>query len=222
MEVTLYQRNSSDTYSIEGITKNIVDHLSGDVRGRIFIPSKSTTNTLSRLRGAVEAIFEQGDVNHITGDAHFLSYFLKKSRTILTIHDIERLMSKDFGFIKRVLYKLFWVTIPSFRCEYITTISEESKKNIERYGGIPKERIRLIYDGVDEKFRPLGLSLQEKNKLLLNEQNKKTVLHVSDARKIKNTLRLIEAMKDLNIKLIKVGALRSEEAALLDQYKIEF
>jgi len=222
MKVTLFKRKSLGGFSLENITENLANHLPGQIEVKVFSSTYPSKGVLNRLKSILEVSFHQGDVNHITGDCHFFTYFLNKRKTLLTIHDCERLMTDDFGFLKKFLYKLFWFTIPKLRCAYITTISDESKKNLEHYAGIDGKRIVVIYSGVDEQFRQLSLNQDEKIRLLSNEKQKKTVLHVSNIKKIKNVLRLIEAIKDLDVKFIKIGELAREERSLLEKYCIDY
>lgn len=164
----------------------------------------------------------QGDVNHITGDAHNLVYFLKRKRTILTILDCERLMGEDLSLFKKKILKFLWFTVPKWRCRYITTISEESSNNLALYAGIDKQRIRVINVGVDQRFRPLGLTADEKNVLLKKSGDKKAIMHISGPLHFKNLSRVITAINGLGIKIIKVGGFAGGEKQLLKEYGIEY
>jgi len=85
----------------------------------------------------------QSAVNHITGDVHYLAFALDKKRTVLTILDcvlLERLTG-----VKRVVGKFLYFSGPVARCQFVTTISEASKREIIRHTGCPEEKIRVIY-----------------------------------------------------------------------------
>jgi len=221
MKVTLFQRNCPKGFSIENITNNIANSLPKKVDVNIYTTKYPNKGILNRIKSAIEVIKHQGGINHITGDAHFLTYFLKNRKTILTIHDCEKLMSSDYGFIKKIIYKFFWFALPKVRCKYITTISEESKKNLSIYAGISKNVI-VIHDGVDPHFGVLNLTKKEKKELLHNNKNKKTVMHISNIKPNKNVPRLIKALKGMNIKLVKVGQFSSYEKSLLDKCNIDY
>ena len=221
MKVTLFQRNCPNLFSIENITKNIAENLPSKVKVYIYKIKYPNKGVINRIKSALEVTKHQGDINHITGDVHFLTYFLKKKKTILTIHDCEKLMGSDYGFIKKMIYKFFWFTLPKFRCKYITTISEESKKNLSKYAGINKNVV-VIHDGVDPYFRVLNLTKKEKKELLDNNKNKKTVMHISGIQPNKNVPRLIKAIGKMGIKLIKVGKFSSYESSLLSKYNIDY
>jgi asparagine synthase (glutamine-hydrolysing) len=221
-KATLFLRNSPSGYSIENIAKNIFSHAPKGVELRIFKSSYLSRGLFDRIRAAWEVRGQQGDINHITGDVHFLTYFLRKKRTILTIHDCERLMSCDYSFWKKVIYRFFWYTLPQWRCACITAVSEETKKNLVRYAGISPKKIRVIHDGIDDQFRVLDLGLEEKKRFLQNEQGKKTVMHIGVKQANKNMTRLIEALVGMDVKLIKVGKMENSDKELLEKHKIDF
>ena len=50
-------------------------------------PFKSKGHIRARFLNIIWAFFNQGDVNHITGDINFISLFLSKKKTINTILD---------------------------------------------------------------------------------------------------------------------------------------
>jgi hypothetical protein len=61
----------------------------------------------------LHAAFNQGSINHITGDIRFIALYLKKSKTILTVHDIGSVLINK-GFRARIL-GFFWLTMPFAR-----------------------------------------------------------------------------------------------------------
>ena len=50
------------------------------------MPYKSN-GLFKRIANTLYCMFKQGDINHITGDIHYVAAFLKKRKTILTILD---------------------------------------------------------------------------------------------------------------------------------------
>ena len=59
-----------------------------------------------RLVDCFRLFFIKADIFHIVGDVHFLMPFLAYKKTVLTIHDVER-VSRLSG-IKKQLYQLIW------------------------------------------------------------------------------------------------------------------
>jgi len=217
MKIVLFQRNSPNSFSIENITENIATYLKEKANVSIHTLPFTNKGILNKIKNIVDSQSRQGDVNHITGDVHFISLALNRKKTILTIHDCEKLMGDDYGLIRKMIYKFFWFTLPKYKCKWITTISEESKKKLIQYAGISKKQIRVIHIGIDPLFQPLKLTKNEKASFLENLQRKKTILHVSDAKSSKNVKSLIQALEGLDVRFIKVGALAPEDKLLLSQ-----
>lgn len=222
MRLTLFLRNFENAFSVENITRNLSENLPKDVDVTVHVSKYPNTGLFNRLKAVFEARRHQGDVNHITGDVNFLILLLNKRKTIITILDCEKLMGSDYGFLKKIIYRLIWFTIPALIGRYLTTISTESKKNLIQYAGIKDRKLRVIYYGVDNRFKTLTLTQDEKKRLLGNQEAKKTVMHISGAMAHKNVCRLIEALEGMDIKLIKVGALSSQELSKLKEYKIDY
>ena len=84
------------------------------------------------------AFFNQGDVNHITGDINFISLFLSKKKTINTILDHDSL--NRLKGIKWLVYYIFWVII-LLKSSYLISISHKTKKEILKYTNIDKNKI---------------------------------------------------------------------------------
>lgn len=222
MIITLFERNSQNSFSIEKISENLIPILSkkDKIKKHIFhYPSRGLIN---RIKIILEARKNASEVNHITGDVHFASLLLNKANTIITMHDCEKLIGNEYSKIKKIIYRFFWFTLPSIKAKWIVSPSEESKRNLVKYAGIDPMKIRVIPNGTDQEFGLLNLSRKEKNKLLNNPRGKRTVLHVSSNFSHKNTLRLISALEGMDIKFVKVGKLSDYEKNLLDKENIEY
>src|ERR1051325_2961164 len=71
----------------EGIRQALVQDTSVTVEVKVM-PHYSTGIWL-RLKNIWWARQHQGDINHITGDVHYIALGLVKRKTILTIHDLN-------------------------------------------------------------------------------------------------------------------------------------
>lgn len=110
---------------------------------------------------------------------------------IVAIHDIIYLkypVSYSYSYSYRVIFPLMIKY-----SKHIITVSEFSKKEISNYFGINEDRISVIYNGVDEKFKPKKLENQEKY-----------ILGVSSIAYHKNFSGLLEAFLKLNSKKLKL------------------
>lgn len=91
----------------------------------------------------MEAAFSQGNINHITGDVHFLALLLRKRRTIITIHDCGFMQHPSK--IVRHIYLHFWLKWPIYHSGKITAVSKATKEEVLKYVQCP-DKIEVIYN----------------------------------------------------------------------------
>jgi len=99
IKVTHFNRKHKETGSIENLFRTIRKFMPSGIDVSLFIPRYRSQGLYKRLYIIVQSCFHQADVNHITGDIHFVSYLMKKKKTILTIHDCVALIF-TYGFQK--------------------------------------------------------------------------------------------------------------------------
>jgi hypothetical protein len=181
-----------------------------DFEFKIKICPFESKGVLNRISNIIWAIFNQGDVNHITGDINFISLFLDKKKTINTIHDhysLNRLKG-----IKRLIYYLFWVLIPSKKSTYIIANSKKTKKEIIKYTNIDKNKIVIT-----------GICVQKNYKKKFKKFNKqKPKILIIGTKKNKNIKSILISVIDINCELIIIGNLDKEDLLILKKYKINY
>ncbi len=197
-------------YSLEFIFNDIRKRLSDKLDARVFISTFYSKGLFRRLFNAIEVIFKQRDVNFITGDIHYISLFLKKKKTILTILDCGFLYG--YSGIKRWLLILFWLKISVMRVKYITTISESTKSDILKHTNCDPGKIFIIPVAIDEKYIYTPRVFNK---------NKPVLLQVGQAEN-KNLKRIIKAIKGLDVKLSIVGKISVPNKKLLKENNIEY
>ena len=164
----------------------------------------------NRILNIIWAFFNQGDVNHITGDINYISLLLSKKKTINTILDHDSL--NRLKGIKRLIYYLFWVIIPSKKSSFLIAISSKTKKEILKYTNINKSKI-VISD----------ICIQGMYKKRLKKFNKqKPKILIIGTRKNKNIKKILISLIDINCELIIIGSLDEEYLHILKKYKINF
>src|SRR3989339_47448 len=214
MKVVFFQRKPrpSGNYSVESIFEILRKNLPKDIKPIVAVSKYESNGIFKRVYNIFEADYRQqlGVVYHVTGEVHFLTYLLKKKRTILTIHDCV-ILEGTKGF-KRWLYKIFWYTIPIKKSKIITAISNSTKKEILKYVKCDPDKIVVIPDFISEKFK---LNIKKFN------AEKPVLLQIGTAPN-KNLPRLIEAIKDIPCKLEIVGQLDEQIIRLLKENKIEY
>jgi glycosyltransferase involved in cell wall biosynthesis len=154
------------------------------------------------------AFFNQGHVNHISGDINYISLFLSKKKTINTFLDC-RLLNEFIG-IKKFIYKLLWFYMPMHKSYINTCISNftknEIKKNFKK-----KDKIN---------FKVLPVPLVQKYCSNINHKIKKILIIGTE--KHKNIENSLKALTGLTITLIIVGKLDKNCRDLIKRSNIKY
>jgi glycosyltransferase involved in cell wall biosynthesis len=163
-----------------------------------------------RVYNTIDSAFHQGEVNHITGDVHYIAVFMKKSKTILTIHDL-RILSMGAG-LRRAVLKFFWFTMPAMRVRYITVISEFIKQELIRETGIKAEKILVVYDCISSDIKQCPREFTASGPVILQIGTTPN----------KNLQRVIPALEGLDVTLVIIGKLTDEQTLLLEKHRIRY
>jgi glycosyltransferase involved in cell wall biosynthesis len=197
-------------HSMEELFDNIIKHLPGDIEPQRHESRFLSSGLLKRIYNMLNAHFHQAEVNHITGDIHYIAAFLKKRKTILTIHDLE--IIKRNRYIKRNLLLFFWFYLPVKRVRYITVISEFTKKELQQFIHIPSLKIRVIPDCIPGKIDYCPKPFNTEYPVILQIGTKPH----------KNIPNLVEALKNTPCKLIIIGKLDNDLVSLLKWDRIDY
>lgn len=157
---------------------------------------------------------EQIDLLH--SPEFFIPLFCK-TKIISTIHDIILICNPKFSPKAKksrliFVYK-FLTKIMSKKATRIITVSNHSKNDLHKLLKIPKEKIGVVYNGVDKTFSPV---LDEKEKQKLKEKygyaNNKIIFYVGRQDPYKNVKANIDSFilykkttEDKNTKLVILG-----------------
>jgi len=212
MRVIFFQRKPrpNKNFSIEILFNQIRAHLPKEIESVTEISSYYSNGVFKRLYIAIEAIFRQGDVNHVTGDINFITVFLKKSKTILTVLDLG-FMNHPNPLVRKILL-LFWVKFPVQRAGYITAISEATKTELLKFVNVDERKIRVLYIPVAK-----GMAYSPKK-----FNNITPVILQIGTKENKNLIRLAYALKGVNCKLDIVGELNEQQLLALSENKIDY
>ena len=82
VKVTYFMRKKGIFFSLERVFDDITQSLSSDVDYSFRYSRFYSKGFFGRFYDLCTAPFSQGDINHITGDIHFVSYFLKGLRSV--------------------------------------------------------------------------------------------------------------------------------------------
>jgi len=211
INVTHFMRRSEPgAHSIERLFEDIRSHLPGDIRVTVCENKFPSKGLVKRIYDMIRAGRHQGDVNHITGDVHFLTYLLNHRRTILTIHDCV-LLERFYG-IKHWLLWLFWYWLPSRRCACMTVISEATRQQALRHLKCDPAKIHVIYNNVSEEFRPFPKTFNAISPRILQIGTGPN----------KNIERVAEALSGMDCRLVIIGHLSLKQIHILKYFQIHY
>ena len=118
-KVVFFHRKMPFYGSIELYFSGVRNYLSAKYNLKVFQSTYSSQGIFKRIYNILEAFFQQSDIIHITGDVHFLSYLMKKNKTILSIMDCGSVINST-GII-RAIYKFFWCSRKTTRIGFCLT-----------------------------------------------------------------------------------------------------
>ncbi len=211
IDVTYFFRKPfTGNHSIEELFGFITSSLPDTVSPRKVEMPHFSKGLLPRIRNAIFASGNQGEINHITGDVHYIAMLLKKRRSVLTIHDLVALR-RNKG-LKHKIIKLFWYTLPVRNVRYVTVISQNTRKELLEAVKMDPEKIVVIHDCISPAIKHVP---KEFNKELPN------ILQMGTGHN-KNLENIIRAIDGMKVKLTILGKLRDHQKTMLEKHKIHF
>lgn len=211
IRVTQFLRRScAGAYSLERLYQDVRNHLPADIQVETRTNRHFSRGFFRRVWDAVAAVGSQSDVNHITGDVHYLAYFLDQRRTILTILDCIPLERSD-GIRFWVLW-FFWYWLPEKRCAAIAVISEATRQQVLRYVRCDPEKVRVIHCNVSDEFQASASTF---------DSHCPRILHVGTTVN-KNLEAHAAALEDIRCRLVIIGQLSESQISALDRYHIQY
>ncbi len=150
------------------------------------------------------------DIVHITGTEHYLLPFLRKQKTVMTVHDLCFFTEQKFS-LRSVKKYLLWIrTLPL--ASYVTFISEKSEREALNIVSLKEGRYATVYD-------PLGSEYTRHDKEINAECP--VILHIG-TKQNKNLESTAIALKGFPCKLRIVGRLTDEQKTALSLSGINY
>lgn len=211
MKVVFFNRKqrAMGNFSIESYFKQIRHNLPKNIVAiSIEMPFESN-GLLRRLANAIYCMINQGDINHITGDIHYVGIFLSRKKTILTILDCLTL-HRTTG-IKQEILKYFWFTAPIRFATHITAISAATKNDILNFIPCDQNKISIIYVSINDYFQP--------SPKIFNS-DKPRILHIGTAPN-KNLELLINSIKNISCTLVIVGKVSEQILEQIEELELD-
>jgi len=132
------------------------------------------------------------DIFHYTD--HALSLLQRTRPVIITVHDIAYVRFPWLFNKTRQIYKGYIGSRSIRKADIIIADSYSTKKDIIQYFGINDEKIKVVYLGVENRFRPIS-NVEEYR--LKNNLPSKMILNVGTLEPRKNVVTLVKAFKQL-------------------------
>jgi glycosyltransferase involved in cell wall biosynthesis len=201
--VQLQRRAPPGLYSIERVFASVRGALPADIEVRLVTNRFESRGVLRRLLDALRARRCAGAINHVLGDVHYLTWFLPRRGSILTVHDCVSLERSE-GVRRRLLW-LFWYWLPLWRVEHVTVVSEYTRQALGRWVPGAPPRVSVIPPPLPPEFAPHPAPPRGERLRLLQVGTSEN----------KNLARVIEACSGLPVTLEIVGPLDRASASRL-------
>ena len=205
MKIVMVQRKSGSGFSLEAVYGAIVKEITEHNVEIFTLTEKWLFKDILKLRRC------KADLFHITGDIHYLSFFLPLGKTILTIHDIGRYL-RDLNGLRRFIYRMLWINLPIyfaravFFSSLITKIRVSKIVNLDKkYNAVMKLCSNLVFD--DE---------------IQIKKNSKPKILVMGTAKHKNVSGVIKAVENIPCILLIVGELDNYLLNLLKESEVDY
>lgn len=211
--VVLLSRAKDDGVSIQKVFEILKPHLKKDSAiSEINMPKAGIG--IRQIVSNLWTAFKQrkkGDITHITGAVHYLSYALDKNRTITTIHDMGMITASVQSPIKKLLLDFLFVR-PLKRNSYLICISEKTKDELLTLINFPPDRVFVIPDPLSDFYSFMPKEFNSKQPRILHIGTKEN----------KNLKRTIQALSGLNVHLHIVGKLSNSDVEELKSHHISY
>ncbi len=214
----LFRSFKLKSYSIEELFEGLRSYLVASENSNIIYYRDEVPELSRSIRDLVCNILYvrkiNSDITHITGDIHYVLPFLsRKSKKVLTVHDLVSLNRTKWYSLKYWIFKYFWYIIPVKYADIVTVISEKTKRDLIALTGVNPNKVHLIHNFVKPlfEFSPKEINYERPIFLLIGGGSHK------------NTIRCIEALKAINkSQIILLGSFSIEVFKLLNTLQIPF
>lgn len=210
LRVTFYHRRPEGAHSIERLFADVRRSLPEGINATVAVSRFASKGLFRRIYNTIDAAFRQGNVNHITGDVHFLALLLRKKKTLLTIADLVS-VHRLKGW-RRFVFLLFWYRLPIRRAAVVSVISEATKEDLRRHVTVDPGKVRVVPCCVSDDFTPAAKEFNAR----------KPVVLVVGTSPNKNIERIAQALQGISCHLRVIGNLDHRGLSALRQCGVEY
>ncbi|MEO6228741.1 MAG: glycosyltransferase [Ferruginibacter sp.] len=211
MKILFFQQKRELYYSVHIVFNIVREKLSGAIEQKVLSYNLYGLSPVQKIKQLFSVSRqEKGDIYHVVEEINYAVLFMKKRKTILTIHDVMRLYTSKG--IKHFIFKWFWLRLPISRSTLITAVSETSRNEILKYANCSPSKVRVIHNCISPGFLPSPKPFNKKKPVLLQIGIKPS----------KNLNRVIMALEGIECSFKIVGKPSDEALELLHLHKIDF
>lgn len=213
LTVTIFLRPKREqAFSMERVVELFTRDLPDSIDWKVVTLPHSAFRPFALLKNGLFARKHKADVYHISGESHYLAFFLPRKQTILTIHD--SLVLGHLGGPKRWILRWFFFVLPVHWVKKVTTISQASKDDLKHWAKHSMEHTAIVHDPFtyERQSAPEAFSRQDRPPVFMTIGTKFN----------KNIERCIEAVAGLPCRLLMIGRLSERQMALLSERKIDY
>jgi len=211
IKVLFIERKFNEFFSLEKVFRQVAKSIPESVFETSFSQLRFLSNTSGVFRNLLDYRPEPADIYHVTGHVTFIALVLPPEKTVLTVPDLGVLRVRHG--LRRLMVKKIFFDWPVRRAGYVTAISQATADDIVKMTGCPPEKVRVIEIPIDEGLIRLPKPVFNAARPL--------ILQVGAAPH-KNLPNLIRAIDGLKCRLMILGRIDDETAAMLKEKAIDF
>ncbi len=209
-KIIFIERKQSASVSIERVFRQIAKCLPGDLDVE-FQQLPYGYGIAAIIKNLLFFRPRPADIYHVTGDVHYITLRLPRSRTVLTIHDLVFLKRRTG--IRGWLIRQLFLDLPLRRAARITAVSDATRAEIARESSAALDPITVIENPLLDDF----IAGAEKK---FNSECP-VILQIGTTPN-KNLANVAEALKGLRCELRVIGRIDSSTEKLLASNEIDY
>lgn len=204
-DITFFHRNKDSGFSINKVFQNFISAFNNSKIIQYYLPNLGA-RPISLIKNLIFALKKRGEINHVSGDVHYIILALLGKKNVLTIHDLVFLKNSKNKIDYYYKY-IFWLYLPIKLSTIVTCISEKTKNEILNL--VHKDNIVVIHNSVGSEFIE-NPYIEPKNGCF-------NILHIGTGwnKNLKNVVFALQKLKNLNFILTIVGKLQEDQEKLL-------
>lgn len=207
--VIFIRKKRPEANSIEEIFYLLIKKMGPDVE-LVELPYGGA-NITSIVKNIIFARKHRGDVNHISGEVHYIALGTGRN-TLITVHDVQSIIRG--GCIERIIKKWLWFKLPVLIACRISVISQFTKNELLSLCPFAKNKISIIYNPISDNFNSYSHKDYAKKQVY-------KILHIG-TKVNKNLEGVLNAIKNLPVKLIVVGPMTTTQIKLANSLNVDY